>query len=128
MDTLSTLTTPPALRAILAELRREIGEQCPDLAVRVTYAPVQHIDAFIEVYADPAPTRNWFCRPTPAAPCRRSANWRKRASLWTTPRCTRWPCCSTSRAPAAPHRLLSAPRAPEGPGNPSTQLLGGGAS
>ena len=41
------------MRAILAELRREIGEQCPDLAVRVTYAPVQHIDAFIEVYADP---------------------------------------------------------------------------
>jgi hypothetical protein len=52
MDILSTIPPPPALRAILAELRREIGEQCPDLAVRISYAPAQHIDAFIEVYAE----------------------------------------------------------------------------
>src|SRR5690349_14173480 len=51
MDAQST-TTPPALRALLSELRQEIREQCPDLAVRVTYAPYQHIDAFLEVYAD----------------------------------------------------------------------------
>ncbi|HMA37528.1 MAG TPA: hypothetical protein VKY74_23950 [Chloroflexia bacterium] len=49
---------PPALRVLLAELRRAIREQCPDASVRVTYAPFQNVDAFVEVSlsgpADPA--------------------------------------------------------------------------
>src|SRR4051794_7541704 len=43
---------PPALRALLADLRREIREQCPDLAVRIVYAPSQQFDAFVEVYLE----------------------------------------------------------------------------
>ena len=55
MDVLTT--PPPALRALLADLRREIREQCPDLAVRITYAPSQHFDAFVEVYLDTQPNQ-----------------------------------------------------------------------
>ena len=43
---------PPVLQRLLAELRREIGAQCPGVRVRVTYAPFQNIDAFVEVTVD----------------------------------------------------------------------------
>ncbi len=49
MSTLPATTYPRALRWLLAELQREIQAACPAATVRITYAPFQNIDAFVEV-------------------------------------------------------------------------------
>jgi hypothetical protein len=47
--------SPPRLRALLAGLSSAIRGASPGARVRVTYAPFQNIDAFIEVETGAAP-------------------------------------------------------------------------
>jgi hypothetical protein len=40
---------PAALQGLIMDLRQTIQAACPDLAVRVTYAPFQSMDALVEI-------------------------------------------------------------------------------